>query len=407
MDDLFTTKGTLAVSIGEGFLSSFEASTLKKGDIVRTTRLPGMPSMLHFNGVPICPCDIAVLGGVFAVRVTQRPGRDQASELGLGTRDDLVEILPTMVCLGSIRVSLAELKAAGPGTIISLGKPYSTDLDAELMVAGIPVAVGKVIAFVGMGGRMGIQIHQVFGTTFKESNIRSSGYLHEPGSLSEKWVPYNFCTPDWFTINCISKMDAIHALFYRNLKAALPELAQLLSNNSDHPALVDQLLFAELKDAPSKNVQLRQLTAEVVPLRELRSVAETNPKAAAFLEEEGTQHPVEPRMRSELEKLLLGMETLKDRNPIVFFYRDEAAMRSILESTEGQETFLACLRGAWKNLADLKIRPSAAAEAASFSSTVHRQEMILMVAFNGKDGRAGLLVVYPYRTLEPYLGLLE
>ena len=239
MEDLFTTKGTLSVSIGEGFLSSFEASTLKKGDIVRTTRLPGMPSMLHFNGVPLCPCEIAVLGGVFAVRITERARRDLSPEPGFGTRDDLVEILPSMVRLGSIRMSLEELKAAGPGTFISLGKPYCTDVDAELLVAGIPAATGKVIAFLGSGGCMGIQVDRVSGTSFKEGTIRSSGYLHEPQSLSEKWVPYDFTRPDWFTVNCMARMDAIHALFLRNLKAGLPPLAQLLSDHSDHPALVD------------------------------------------------------------------------------------------------------------------------------------------------------------------------
>jgi flagellar motor switch protein FliM len=408
MDDLFTTKGTLAVSIGEGFLSSFEASTLKRGDIVRTTRLPGMPSMLHFNGVPICPCEIAVLGGVFAVRITQRPFRDQAPEPGLGTRDDLVEILPSMVRLGSIHISLAELKAARPGTFIGLGKKYSAGVDAELVVAGIPVAVGKVIAFVGMGGCMGIQIDRVNGTSFKESNIRSSGYLHEPGSLSEKWVPYDFTRPDWFTVNCIARMDALHALFFRNLKAGLPQLAQMLSDHSDHPALVDQLLFAELKDSPPQDVKLRPFGAEIVSVRGSREAREpASPAPTAFLEEEGTQHPVDSRIRAELEKLLLGMETLKERNPIVFFYRDEAGMRGIFEGTQARETLLACLRGAWKNLVDLKIRPSETGEAGSFSSTVHRQEMILVVAFNGKDGKAGLLIVYPYRTLEPYMGLLE
>lgn len=56
MNDLFTTKGTLTVSIGEGCLSSFEASTVKKGDIVRTTRIAGTPLMMHFNGMRLCPC---------------------------------------------------------------------------------------------------------------------------------------------------------------------------------------------------------------------------------------------------------------------------------------------------------------------------------------------------------------
>jgi flagellar motor switch/type III secretory pathway protein FliN len=412
MTDLFTTRGTLTVSIGEGFLSSFEVSTLKKGDIVRTIRLCGMPSMMHFNGVPLCPCEVVVLGGIFAVRVTQRPGRDLEVLPGLATRDDLVEILPFMVSLASVHMSLAELKTAGPGTIIGLGKPYTTDVDAELSVAGIPAATGKVVAFIGPSGAMGIQIDRVYGTTFKEKNIRSSGYLHEPGSLSEKWVPYNFTLPDKFTVNSMTKMDAIHALFFRNLRAGLPRLAELLADHSVHAALVDQLTFGEVAGFLPRDVKFGQFDAEIVPMRGGRE-AESREKGVrekgvvAFLEEEGTPHPVDPRIRREIEKLQPQIDMLRERSPIVFLYRDDAGMRSIFESSEGQEALLACLRGAWKNLVDLRIQPSTSAEAQSGAPAIHGQEMIMAIAFNGKDGPCGLCLVYPYRTLEPYMGLLE
>ena len=42
MDNLFEKKGKLSVSIGEGYLSAYEASMLKAGDIVTTGTFTGL-----------------------------------------------------------------------------------------------------------------------------------------------------------------------------------------------------------------------------------------------------------------------------------------------------------------------------------------------------------------------------
>ncbi|MGA2975375.1 MAG: FliM/FliN family flagellar motor switch protein [Spirochaetia bacterium] len=407
MNDFFTTKGTLTVSIGEGYLSSFEASTLKKGDIVRTTRICGAPSMIHFNGTPLCPCEVVVLGDVFGIRVTERPSQERSAP-GPGARDDLVEILPTMVSLGSIRMSLAELKNAGPGTIISLGKPYLTDIDAELLVAGVPVAEGKVVC---LKEEMGIRIVKIEGTHFKETNIRSSGYLAEPDSPSFRCVAYDFLKPDVFTLNNIMKMNDIHTLFLRNLKAGLPGLADMLVDQPLAPAWVDQLNFGEIIATLPKEVKCKRFLAEIAKVRSTRESARKkngpSREVKGFIEEEGSAHSINPLARDQIEKMQKQMGLMSGRNPIIFFYRDEEPMRDIFETTEGRKALLACLRGAWKNLVDLNIQAVIESGALPGSAVLHESEMIVIVGFMGRDGRFGFSIIYPYLTLEPYMGLLE
>jgi hypothetical protein len=46
MTDTFCDQGTLTVSVGEGYISSREVSTLRRGDVIRTTRLARSPSLL-------------------------------------------------------------------------------------------------------------------------------------------------------------------------------------------------------------------------------------------------------------------------------------------------------------------------------------------------------------------------
>ena len=142
MSDFFHKKGTLSVVIGQGWLSSFEAGSLKAGDVVRTGQLAGRPALLRYNGCEMGPCEVVIIGDLFGVRVT---GTEPLGEVVPvpGTRDDLAELLPTEVVLGSIEVSPAELRGVGRNTIVSLGKPFSESADAELRAAGMPLARGQ------------------------------------------------------------------------------------------------------------------------------------------------------------------------------------------------------------------------------------------------------------------------
>jgi hypothetical protein len=54
MENAFTTKGKLTVSIGESYLSAYEISVLKQGDIVKTTKLAGKVTRLKYRADESC-----------------------------------------------------------------------------------------------------------------------------------------------------------------------------------------------------------------------------------------------------------------------------------------------------------------------------------------------------------------
>ena len=173
MKDFFNEKGTLAVNLGNGFISSFEASVLKEGDVVRTDKLAGNAAEACFNGNFLCGGQIVVIDGTFGFRVTEKePG---IGDLPLPSNtDDVIEILPTMIRLAEIEVSLSELQGISYGSIINLGKKYVTDENCELLAAGIPIAKG---CFSVNGEYFAIRITQTYKTDFTENNVRTSGFL--------------------------------------------------------------------------------------------------------------------------------------------------------------------------------------------------------------------------------------
>ena len=67
---------------------------------------------------------------------------------------------------------------------------------------------------------------------------------------------------------------------------------------------------------------------------------------------------------------------------------------------------LSCLRGGWKNLVDLNLRPVPADDPFARNPWIPPRDMVIQVSFNGTDGRPALVIVYPYLTLEPLLGVL-
>jgi flagellar motor switch/type III secretory pathway protein FliN len=404
MDDLFRTKGALTVSIGEGYLSSFEVSTLKKGDIVRTTKIAGYPSTILYNGTPLCPCEVVILGDLFGVRVTE-PHWQEPVVPAPSTRDDLIEILPTVVSLGTIRMSLAELKTAAPGTIISLGKPFSADTDVELCVVGIPVARGKTVC---LGEEMGMRVTETSPAGFAENNIRSSGYLLDPDFTAIKVKDYDFKRPDKFSKVQIDRMRDIHTLFFRNLLARLPQISPMLADQS-LPPFVDQCTYGELVDELATAGKYRNIVLENAAQHGVMESGGTasyqSEHAKALLEEDGTSHPVEAASRAYIEKLH-NEQGFPTRMPIIFSYEDRRVLNDMLEGPGNRDVLLACLRGGWKSVVDMRLTGVPVDDPRSQSGAIPRNEMIIVISVSGRQGVKGMLLVYPYLTLEPYLGIL-
>jgi flagellar motor switch/type III secretory pathway protein FliN len=179
------------VSVGEGYITSHEVSTLRRGDVIRTTRLARNPSLVLFNGTLLCPCEVVVRDQWLGFRIVdgECQGRGAADP---GVMDGPMELLPSTVSLGSIRMSLAELQEMHSTALKGLGKSWSMEEDAELLVAGIPTAHGKVVA---IGEEVGMRVTEAAGATFRTRAVHPSGFLLEAGSAAARATDYDFREP--------------------------------------------------------------------------------------------------------------------------------------------------------------------------------------------------------------------
>ncbi len=403
MASFLASDGVLSVSIGGGYLSAFELGTLKPGDVVRSTRQAGYPSTLRLNGFPIAPCEVVVLGGseryVFGVRVTSADA-PQVQDPGPAARDDLLELLPFTVVLGSIRVPLSELRGVSRNTIISLDRVFTLEEDAELQVAGLKVADGKVVV---VEEELGIRLTRVSGERFEEQNIRASGHLL--GEEDARRVKdYDFRRPDKFSRVAILKLTEIHRFFLRNLAARFP-LARGLTLPSAE-AGVDQCTFEEAQQLLEKQGELKLLLAENLPRRSGPPTEAARWGAAGkLLLEPGSAHPVAKEVRAWFEQARLE-PGYPLRDLVFLYYRPSSPLAEAAE--RDTNALLACLRGGWKHLVDLNLQAVPAGDPLRNSvRLIHENEMVICVRAAGPDGATAVALLYPYFTLEPILSLLD
>jgi len=403
MVDFLEHLNTLSVSVGGGYLSAFEVGALKPGDVIRTTRQAGYSATLILNGTALAACEVVLLGGaartVFGARVTSAdapPPRDA----GPAARDDLVELLPFEVVIGSIQVSLASLRGVGRNTLINLDRPFSTQEDASLVVTGLPVAVGKVIV---LGEEFGIRLTRVLGEPFREDTIRASGCLLDP-DVARRVKDYDFRRPDRFSRNAIVNITETHRYFLRNLSGRFPAAGGLTLPAAE--AGVDQCTFAEAQEWLKAGGELGLLVAENLPRRPQPATEADRWGAPGklILEPDHPATSVAAEVRAWFDQA--ASLPVPARDFVLLYYRAGGPVQKVLSSEP--EALLACLRGGWKHLVDFNLRVVPESDPVLKASPLVREnEMVILVRAADPDSRTALAIVYPYPTLEPIIEILD
>ena len=403
MNNFFKTKGELTVSIGEGYLSSFEASILKKGDIVKTSHLAGIPCNVFYNGNFICQAEIVILSDVFGIRVVDMaPATLQ--EPVLSNSDDVVEILPTMVKLGSVQLSIDELQDISTGSIISLGKPFSTDEDVELIIAGIPIAKGKAIVYCE---NFGIRITQMFDNHYSENNVRTTGFVVDKDLSRVK--DYDFKRPDNFTRNAIIKIKDIHDLFIKNLKIRRNEFAD---HTVEH---IDQCTFKEALNEFSKKINIENCKFTLIQnvpwnrkYENTQQVKKNNLNIGfkKILEEENTKHPLNKKTLDFIENFKPNGSIFQ--KPVYIISRKNPIMNEITENEQELKYTISCLRSGWKNFVDLNFKITNQYDSIKDVPKISDYDMVVIVFITDKKNPENFLyIIYPYFTLEAIIKILN
>jgi flagellar motor switch/type III secretory pathway protein FliN len=404
MESYFNSKGKLSLSIGEGFLTAYELSVLKPGDIVNSSKLAGEGYSLYYNGHFILTGEVVVLDKLFGVRVTSFLPPKGYAAAAPANPEEAIEKLPFIIRLGEIDVSLSELKGVGPGTIISLDTPYREDEDAELVVAGIPAAAGKVgVVYENMQIRITKVYHGTRGTP--ELEVRSSGNLFEKDYPVRYLKDYNFKRPDKFSRNAIDKMKGVHDLFIRSLRLKYGIF-------DDFEVTADQLNLGEfLANFPAKDyryllIQNRPWSRILGGRFEKEKIPSMTP-TKFLLEPRKASHHLEKNVKDHIKRTVTGERDVF-LNGLLLCLAKTDALQSFFQDQERQRFLLSALRGAWKNIADMNFQLTKVSDSMDDLRTIEEAEMILLLSVREKTSEATqMFVLYPNFTLHPYVGVLN
>jgi flagellar motor switch/type III secretory pathway protein FliN len=394
METLDTKEGALEFALGSGWLSRYEASRLAPGSILRTTRIAGTGYELRFNGERIADAQAVVAGDGKRARLCAQiesleRGPGIAPEPARGT--SLTELLPFTVLLGSAAASLAGLAGLGRTSIVDLGIGATEPQLAELRVAGMPAAAGRIAV---CGENMCFRVVERLAGFSSDAPFRTTGSLIDPARSPQAVKDYDFRMPDCFTRVQLEAFAALHQDFLRSLGA-------LAAGRKGFPAgmelaSVDQLNFTEFAESLEEGelIVAAPCSASVRP-----RVPESERPAMAFLDLSGDPaFPPEAaagwalatQARPQGGAVLAAGEILATERDIVF----------------------AALRDAWKGYGALSPFPDAEFKRAkdkpalALESYAGEWEMVALASI--KLGAAGRLdIAYPLRAIEAALKALS
>jgi hypothetical protein len=390
MNSFLSMAGALTADIGSGWISRCDAGVLESGDLVTADEEAGFPQRLKLNGDYLCEASLRVAGDRLFARI-ERFEPETAPKPSPERGDEATELLPFAIRLASIEVEIGALSGLGRLSFVDLDKPLSSGDDAELLVAGIPLASGKVVV---VGERFGLRVTRRLVDPFDEPEMRTTGVVLGRRRQAEGVKDYDFRMPDCFTRRGIKKAEAIHLEFLRTLADRLPAAAELRLE------LVDQLAYFEWAGERLSGERgyalLETRPTRARPSESSADGIELPPKL--LLRPASAAGALDPALVDSLRADAERRAAPGGSRPVIAAL--DAPMRALLGDDGGLAVTAACLRNGWKRVADLRLAPPAGfLDDVPGDEAAFRGEMILLVRIANPGGGA-LDLVYPLRSLD-------
>ncbi|MBN1499906.1 MAG: FliM/FliN family flagellar motor switch protein [Spirochaetes bacterium] len=397
MQNLFTRTGILNVTLGKGYLSAYEVSNLKTGDVVRSSLLAGHGCPVYFNGELFCRGEIVVSGGILGIMVSGFADEDSQPSFP-GVADEVTEVLPFTVSLLNLEFSLNDLKGITVGSIIY---GQEENVPAQLSVAGFPAAKGKVVV---VDENFGIEITEILQEIEPLSKIRQSYYLVDTAHDHRRIMYYDFRKPDMVSMNFIVSMGRIHDYFCRNMKIMFGNLDAYGVLEVDQQTLKE--IFMSMKQKytyylfESRPVSRNYVYSEkqnVLDFPEIKYVAvskniETGLDAG--------------RIESITE--FLREEKKKPDKTVLICIPDGSSISQYDNAPEIEQFIINPLRSAWKNYVNLNFSFMKLAENQEDVKIIPENNMVVTVMIgNPESPDDHCILIYPIAVLEPVIEILE
>lgn len=396
MSDFMGSAGELSVSIGEGWISAYEVSRLEAGCLVRSEREAGFSAIALFNAMPLAQCEVAFMeneDGRYVAGITLARSFASTFAFTPGKKDDAAELLPFYLRFGAVPMPLGELRGAGPGSFISLGILLSAEEDADLVVAGISAARGKIVV---MGENLGIRITRTIAAPWEWGKPRASGAVSFP-TWGTPYKDYRFEMPDRFSRRQLETAASIHELFRDNLRLSV-------SGTADMNLRIDQMTWDE-----NWNFLLGEGSFGIGELEcghpdGCSRTGRFEPAKAKIVESASCVH----RLGNAAVGLLaerFAERNRKMRSSVWVFAYGQAPI-----AEDRLKTVMECLSVAWRSRGDIGLNAAVPkglmAEGSDTRKSIPKHEMILGVYFSDRSGAPVMAIAYPFALLEPILGLL-
>jgi len=393
MNDFLSSAATLTVDIGSGWISRFDAGTLKAGDVVMADEEAGSAQRARLNGEYLCEASLSVVNDRFFARI-ERLEPDAPPPPPPERGDEATEVLPFAIRVASILTDLGQMSGLGRLSFIDLDKDFDVEEDVELVVADCPIAAGKTVV---IGERFGIRITRRLADGFEEPEMRTTGAVLDDRLSAERVKDYDYLRPDCFSMRGILKAKAIHLEFLRTLAVRMPSAAALRLSR------VDQLAYYEWAEASGPGDRSYALL-ETVPARAKAEGGSSLP-SKLLLRPASAARPLDPSIVDSLRAAAERSSRPKGARPVIASL--DARMRALLDEDRGLTITADCLRNGWKRVADLRVAPATGfRREVPGDEAAYRGEMILFVRVEGPEG-AVLDLVYPLRCLEACFAALN
>lgn len=427
MENLFESSGRLEIVYSRGWISAWEASRLKAGDVVVGETEAGASAELLFEGASLARGDVCVLNdgpgpSLFAFRVEglekearEGPERERA--------EGLTELLPFELVIGCAAYSLAELSAVSSGSILSLDSPVDAPCPVILRIAGKLAATGRAAV---VGESLSMRLDEVAPTGNIEVEPLPTGALilaedlaaRDNASHADRVKIYDFRRPDRFTMRVIKALQSIHTRMAESFIAKHAGLADL------KVTVVDQMTWGEFLgslDKPwpgweggaTKDGMRFWRTTMAKPGRPYEKEALPSRARASFLQPAAARHPLTEDFGAFLDHWTEEEKTwLGERTCFI-------AASGALAAKEGED-YIAAMRAGWKLVGDSGFMASQEIKALPVMKWgddkgnwkpegdplgLLHDEMIALVTLETKD--ALLCVVYAARALYPVMKALD
>lgn len=396
-------QAALTVDVGTGWIARYEFEGLTVGSVIRSTLEAGMNSTARLNGEFFACVSVIVVAdsqkeflGAFISNFEETENMRPGPARG----DEATELLPFAVRMCSIQIKMRDLDGTGLYSVINFDSKISEENDAELIVAGIAVAKGKVVV---IGENMGLRVTELLCKMPQGSLPRMTGSVFPLNYSAEKIKNYNFRMPDCFTKRAIMRAETIHREFLRGYQSRFPETGEWKLD------FIDQLNYGEWLDDKAKPagqflsfrpaVRRRDYVKEGISRLPKKFLVEASAAAFPFSGNCITG------LRDWAARLLEKTEAL----PFQIALGPQS--KTVLEKDPGFDIGLACLRNGWFALGDIRIGSASSAESAVISTTPcacearNRWGMILLARFSTVLGEK-MDIVYPEDLLSPFLSAL-